>query len=274
MRVLGPAVTGPRARPFCAAGGARADLGAAAGDGPGCGQGHAVSACVPGVSEGGWEGGGWRRGVRGAEHASVGCVLAFAASAVMLGRPARPRLAQPRPWHPFAPADTRQPPIAHRDLKSANLLVHADWQVKVGVCRDQGWPPRPHLPPLPVPAAFRRRWLPPRLKVCTCCYSSPPPSGRRLQPVSRHRRQHHRQHGEPPCTRQRRSTHAHASATAAHGASRWPHQAHCHRSTRCLALAQVVMTNPRLLAPEVVAGAPGQLAAGEASQWGGGGAAG
>jgi serine/threonine protein kinase len=29
------------------------------------------------------------------------------------------------------PADTRQPPIAHRDLKSANLLVNADWQVKV-----------------------------------------------------------------------------------------------------------------------------------------------
>jgi serine/threonine protein kinase len=26
---------------------------------------------------------------------------------------------------------TRQPPIAHRDLKSANLLVNADWQVKV-----------------------------------------------------------------------------------------------------------------------------------------------
>ena len=27
---------------------------------------------------------------------------------------------------------TRQPPVAHRDLKSANLLVDSHWHVKVG----------------------------------------------------------------------------------------------------------------------------------------------
>lgn len=51
---------------------------------------------------------------------SWGCCAALAAPCP---DPAAPRL-------PLAP-DSRAPPIAHRDLKSANLLVDSQWHVKV-----------------------------------------------------------------------------------------------------------------------------------------------
>jgi serine/threonine protein kinase len=61
--------------------------------------------------------------------------VAFLWGLSLLRCPCRPLLASPPlplPPTPLFPApDSRAPPIAHRDLKSANLLVDSQWHVKV-----------------------------------------------------------------------------------------------------------------------------------------------